>query len=415
MTWFHDYAVAHTGEDGAFYLQIAKHIAAGHGATFDGINPTTGVHWGWVLLLAGWLWLFGGDFGTAAVLYLGLLVFAAWLTAVSIGGRHGILAAVFLVLLLGSRGQWLMENHLVMATLAAFYLVPAWWTAMALVLCRIDLIVIVLAVSIYLRMPRLAIGALCAALIISLLNWYADGHFLAVSGTIKAGTGWNDWGAIWENVRLASEYYFPTLPVLLLCSALYWLKRGPDMLVTSLIACALMLSLYILKDRAMGGWYLAPLLLTTLIMTGRMIGDTHWPYEGFVEPIKAATKPTDRIYMEDLSGKLALTTGRRFISGDGLVNSYRYWIEYLSRGKVGEYLRTNADYFLTSNIRCDNAKRMPWDRDIGYDGQVYTATVDISYLTNAPVKPSILTFDKDQLVFDICSGGYRELLFKVRP
>jgi hypothetical protein len=413
--WLHDYIVAHTGEDGAFYLQIAKNIAQGQGATFDGVHPTTGMHWGWVLLLAGWLRLWGGDFEPAAALYFICLFIAAWLTSLSIGGRNGALAAVFLVLLLGSRGQWLMESHLVMAMLAAFYLMPAAITGFALVMCRIDLLILVAIVSIFLRMPRPLIGGICAALMVSLLNWYVDGHFLAVSGALKAGYGWNDWSAIWDNIRLVNEYYFPTLQITVLGACLYWRKRGNDVLVSGFIACLLMLSLYILKDRAMGGWYLAPLLLTTVIMAGRMIGDTHWTFEGFVAPIKAATKPTDRIFMEDLSGKLAITTGRRFLSGDGLVNSWAYLDNYLRPGRVAEYLKDNADYFLTSNIRCDDSKRMAWSRDVVRQDGNYILRFDLSYLTNMGLPVQYLELPEESLVFDICSGGYRELLFRTHP
>jgi hypothetical protein len=245
------------------------------------------------------------------------------------------------------------------------------------------------------------------------LNYAVDGHFLAVSGTLKAGYGWNDGEAIWQNIRLVNEYYFPVLQLTTLGAIVYATKRRDPVLVSGLIACLLMVSLYILKDKAVGGWYLIPLLFTTLIMATRMYGDTHWPYEGFIEPIKAATKPSDRIFMEDLSGKLAIRTGRYFISGDGLVNSYNY-LDYIRSGRAGDYVKRYADYFLTSNIRCDDSKRTPWTRDIAFDGATYSTVIDLDYLTNMPISPSILTFDKSQLVFDMCSNGYRELLFKVK-
>lgn len=415
MSWLYAYIIAHTGEDGAFYLQIAKHIAAGQGVTFDGIHPTTGVHWGWLLLLAGWFRLVGGDFGTAAVLYFALLAGAAALVAVCIGGRVGVLAAIFLVLLLGSRGQWMTESHLVMLTLAAFYLAPNAFTGFMLVLARYDLFLFLLIFSLGTgsRKPLLSgVFGLASSL---LLNYYVDGHFLSISGTIKAGTGWNDWSAIWQNIRLVNEYYFPALQVMVCGGILYLIRKKDTVLTTAFIACLLMLSLYILKDRAMGGWYLAPLLLTVLIMTGRMINDTSWPYEGFIDPIKSAVRPGQTVFMEDLSGKLALATNRQFVSGDGLVNSYDY-LRYLVHGHIADYLKDEkVDYYLTSNIHCDGSKRYPWTRDIDFDGQWYHSIVDVSYLTNMPTKPSILTFDKDQLVFDLCSGGFRELMFRVKP
>ncbi len=151
-----------------------------------------------------------------------------------------------------------------------------------------------------------------------------------------------------------------------------------------------------------------------------------WAYEGFVEDIKREVRPIERVFMEDLSGRLALLSGRRFVAGDGLVNSNQYLHDYLSPGLVQQYLSANhIEYFLTSNIQCaPYRKRMPWTRDVGTGnskavrashlfGQIYIVTVDISYLTRIPIKPSELYFWKDQLVFDKCVNGIRELLFRV--
>lgn len=38
-------------DDAFYYLQIARHLAAGHGSTFDGVHPTSGYHPGWMALL----------------------------------------------------------------------------------------------------------------------------------------------------------------------------------------------------------------------------------------------------------------------------------------------------------------------------------------------------------------------------
>ncbi len=38
-------------DDAFYYLQIARHIAAGHGSTFDGVHPASGYHPGWMALL----------------------------------------------------------------------------------------------------------------------------------------------------------------------------------------------------------------------------------------------------------------------------------------------------------------------------------------------------------------------------
>src|SRR3954454_5873330 len=38
-------------DDAFYYLQIARHLAAGHGSTFDGVHATSGYHPGWLALL----------------------------------------------------------------------------------------------------------------------------------------------------------------------------------------------------------------------------------------------------------------------------------------------------------------------------------------------------------------------------
>jgi hypothetical protein len=38
-------------DDAFYYLQIARHLAAGHGSTFDGVHPASGYHPGWMALL----------------------------------------------------------------------------------------------------------------------------------------------------------------------------------------------------------------------------------------------------------------------------------------------------------------------------------------------------------------------------
>lgn len=40
-----------TWDDGFYYLEIARRLAAGEGSTFDGINPTNGYHPLWLLTL----------------------------------------------------------------------------------------------------------------------------------------------------------------------------------------------------------------------------------------------------------------------------------------------------------------------------------------------------------------------------
>src|SRR3972149_3649273 len=41
----------YSSDDGFLYFQVARNLAAGHGFTFDGINPTNGFHPLWLLLI----------------------------------------------------------------------------------------------------------------------------------------------------------------------------------------------------------------------------------------------------------------------------------------------------------------------------------------------------------------------------
>lgn len=43
--------LGYVADDGFYYLQIARHLAAGQGPTFDGLHPTNGFHPGWMALM----------------------------------------------------------------------------------------------------------------------------------------------------------------------------------------------------------------------------------------------------------------------------------------------------------------------------------------------------------------------------
>ena len=50
--------LGYVADDGFYYLQIARHLAATGHSTFDGLNPTNGYHPGWMLLMTGLARLF---------------------------------------------------------------------------------------------------------------------------------------------------------------------------------------------------------------------------------------------------------------------------------------------------------------------------------------------------------------------
>lgn len=141
-----------------------------------------------------------------------------------------------------------------------------------------------------------------------------------------------------------------------------------------------------------------------------------WAYQGFVDDIKQNVKPNETVFMEDLAGRLALLSGRRFVDGDGVVNNNAYLHDYLEPGRVDNFLADrHINYFLTSNIQCPPyRKRMPWTRDVEIVDGKYRFVVDTRYATWLPIKPSVLYFSPEQLVFDKCDRGIRELLFRVQ-
>ena len=67
-------------DDGFYYLQIARHLAAGSGSTFDGLHPTNGYHPLWLLILVPLAWLFEPD--RLLLVSFALQVLAAGATAV---------------------------------------------------------------------------------------------------------------------------------------------------------------------------------------------------------------------------------------------------------------------------------------------------------------------------------------------
>jgi len=113
--------IPHTLPDDAFiYFVIARNIAAGLGATFDGVKPTNGFHFLWALLIAP-IFRFApnGDLAAHLVLTLGAVcdVVAGWLGGSVVGwfggwedrslARRASLAVMALYLFNPRIGQWI--------------------------------------------------------------------------------------------------------------------------------------------------------------------------------------------------------------------------------------------------------------------------------------------------------------------
>ena len=74
-------------DDTFYYLQVARNVAAGRGVTFDGVNPTNGFHWLWMLMCVPVHWLASWPEGTTRLMKVlevlagvGTLASVLWLT-----------------------------------------------------------------------------------------------------------------------------------------------------------------------------------------------------------------------------------------------------------------------------------------------------------------------------------------------
>jgi hypothetical protein len=218
-----------TVDDAFYYLQVARNVAAGHGATFDRLNPTNGFHPLWVMVLAPLARVLPADAAAGmrviltvqvALVHLATLVLAR---SVPVGRRHvGLVSALGLVNFYVAKallnGQESALQYLLMALTLAW-----WWTALApapapaparaavlgalagaTTLARLDAASFALAaVALPLLWPGTARGgptrpalvavaagaAAWAGLVLPYLAWnvWAFGHPLPVSGAIKVG------------------------------------------------------------------------------------------------------------------------------------------------------------------------------------------------------------------------------------
>lgn len=264
------FPISQAGEDGSFYVQIAHNMAVGRGITFDGIAPTTGVHWGWLSLLSLVFRIFPTDdpytlFRIAGAFYFLLLVLAA----LYIRSR---LAAVFLVAYLANRGHWDMETHFLFLTLAMTYWRPDASSGWLIVLARSDMVLWAAAFALISGRWRLAVGAFVGFATVCLINMIVDGNWISVSGQIKAAGGFNDIATIYRTMGHLAVYYFPVLELLGLGAVVYlWVGQCERILVSGFIASLALLAVHITRDSFVVGWYLAPLFLSSLLCTSALL------------------------------------------------------------------------------------------------------------------------------------------------
>ena len=204
--------------DSLFYLQVARHIASGHGSTFDSISVTNGYHPLWMAPCVAAAWLSGGDptvmLRIVFLMQQWLAVGALWLfhrLALRLGIRSwavGVpLVAIFLL-----TGLYASEAHLngfcILASLLLLVRLaeePTSWNGARLgaclgatVLARLDSVLLVGAIlaggAIWIasRAPRrlraLGVAMVPMSLIVApylLWNLATFGHLMPISGAIK--------------------------------------------------------------------------------------------------------------------------------------------------------------------------------------------------------------------------------------
>lgn len=202
-------------DDAFYYFQIARNVAHGSGATFDGLHATNGFHPLWLVLLVPVFALPGHDLPVrlAGTLEVALIAAAAIMMYRELtarwGARSAWLAAILVFAAPGARGvlRTGLEGALVLAVLVAVW--RAWLRCQAsnsrsylrlgawlglLVLARIELLVVLIVIVFVdrralLREPRSALSlvippAATAAAYVS-VSWMSSGLALPVSGMVK--------------------------------------------------------------------------------------------------------------------------------------------------------------------------------------------------------------------------------------
>ncbi len=285
------FAVSQAGEDGAFYVQIAHNMASGYGITFDRIVPTTGVHWGWLFLLAGIFRIIPTDdpellFRISGIAYFLLLLGAGSLVAL----RHPV-AGVFLVGYLANRGHWQLETNLLLLVMVMTYQWPTAICGFLLVFARSDMVIWAAAFSLLSRQWAVSAGAIVGFCWVCIMNLMVDGSPISISAHIKASGGFNDWDTIYRTAGHLAIYYYPALEVMVVLALVYVARVCKcDILTAGFIASTVLLAVHVVRDSFVVGWYLAPLFLSSLLCSAVVMRQ----FMGFME-MNGHTRALSRI------------------------------------------------------------------------------------------------------------------------
>lgn len=287
-------------DDSLFYLQVARHIAAGHGSTFDTISVTNGYHPLWMAPCVAAAWLSGG---TPDAMLRIVFVMQQWLAvgslllfrrlALRLGIRSWAVGAP-LVAVFFLTGLYASEAHLngfcILASLlllGRFAEEPTAWNGALLgaslgatVLARLDNVFLVAAILagaatwIASRAPRRlrALGVAMvpmSLIVVSYLLWNlaAFGHLMPISGAIKTS-----FPRIYGDIRNLGVLGLSTFAIALVGGVGLLFKSVAPMrrlvlgsMAVGVVAHALYITLYTDHNTHWSWYYVTGVLLTALL------------------------------------------------------------------------------------------------------------------------------------------------------
>ncbi|MEW5801269.1 MAG: hypothetical protein AB1847_04095 [bacterium] len=314
-----------TTDDAFYYMNIASHIASGHGATFDGINKTNGFHPLWQLMLIPVYRLIPSNrlLALRVTLIFQLLVFISILIlTIRFTCRiYGAIALfpILIVFLFSGFSNCLLEGmetpiHLVILALIIVYMTETWSVHHPtlpkdatlgiliglLTLARLESFLILFSCLVFMAWYRLSnklqllhfvvrairITAPVTMLVLPFLIWNKInfGHFATISSRLKS---------TFPHLSFKPSLFlrYPQWAALVIVTLLFFLilvfgryfKTGQRILQemsqpyqnASLIYCLYVLmhfSFILLFSRwEIGGWYFAPYLLVIPLSSGPVI------------------------------------------------------------------------------------------------------------------------------------------------
>lgn len=344
-------------DDAFVYLVLARNLLAGHGFSFDTLQPTTGFHLPWLLLSC-----FPAAVGDLEwvvrvwILVYGLLTLFA---AVLVARRAGILAG-FLCASAGVGTYGLgMETGLVLCALWAWIATNenprlALLSGFALGLCRIDAIVWLLAG----RRLHGFMGGVLGILVTFAFDHVVTGEFVSTAAALKGSGDLAD-----RLARLDPSTFWRHLPLLAIVGAggiVIGQLRGVSrdgFLDRLCVAGAIYMALAFLTNNLVAPWYYTPfawalaaagasgwtsLGRVPVVLIGAAVFLQVAPLPGpglhptvreVAREIGAATGPADVLLAEDFPGMLSYWSERRIVPADGLAASPA-WRRALERGEA---------------------------------------------------------------------------------